>query len=128
MHLSAQKLTATTLVALLAALGYFEHLLHDVTHRPTHRAGSGARGCCSHQTEQDACSNEEPPINQHDPETCAVCRHLALPQLVETPQQIFFTAFLTSDVVVAGIPSVTRLSITLVPIRGPPLSELALSC
>ena len=127
MYSSTHKLTATTLVALLAALGCFEHLLHDVTHRTAHHAGSGAHGCC-HQTGQGGCSNEEPPTNQHDPETCAVCRHLALPQLVDTPQQIFFTAILTSDVVVAGLPSVTCPSVTLVPIRGPPLNELALTC
>ena len=125
MHFSAHKLTATTLVAFLATLGCFEHLFHDVTHRPAHHSVSNAHGCCFHQTEQDACSNEESPTNQHDPETCAMCRHLALPQLVDPAPQVFFTSILTSGVVVADLPSVTCPSVKLVPIRGPPLSELA---
>ena len=122
MHSSAQMLTATILIALLAALGSFEHLLHDVTHH----AGSDAHSCGCHQTEQDACSNEQPPIKRHDPETCSVCRHLALPQLVDTPQQIYLSTYFTCDDVVAGVPSVTCPTVTLVPIRGPPLNELSL--
>ena len=124
---AANKLIATTLVALLATLGCFEHLLHDVTHRPAEQAASGVQTCC-HQAHQDACSSEESPASQHDPVTCTVCRHLALSQLSDTYQQIFFTAFYTSDVVVAPLPAVTCLSVTLVPIRGPPLNELTLSC
>ena len=124
---AANKLIATTLVALLAALGCFEHLLHDVTHRPAQHASSGVQSCC-HQAHQGACSSEGSPTSQHDPVTSTVCRHLALSQLSDTYQQIFFAAFYTSDVVVAPLPPVICFSVTLVPIRGPPLNELALSC
>ena len=127
MRAAANQLIATTLVALLAALGCFEHLLHDVTHRPAQHASSGVQSCC-HQAHQGACSSEGSPTSQHDPVTCTVCRHLALSQLSDTYQQIFFAAFYTSEVVVAPLPAVICFSVTLVPIRGPPLNELALSC
>ena len=127
MRAAAQKLTAITLVALLATLGCFEHLLHEVTYQPAQHTAGGAHSCC-HHVQQGACSNEESPTRQHDPGTCTVCRHLALSQMGDEDQHVVFTVFLTSDVVISASPAVTRTRVTLVPIRGPPLNELALSC
>lgn len=127
MHSSAQKFTAATLVALFAALGPLEHLLHDVAHASAGHSSCHVHGCCSAHAEHDGCSDEQPPAEQHDPDNCAVCRSLALPRLAEAPLPEFVTTNLACDVVIAFLPSTACPIVTLVPIRGPPLNGLEFS-
>ena len=122
----AHKCTAIILVALLAVLGCCEHLLHDVAHNAAGHADCEKHSCCAQHAERAARSN--PPVKKHDPESCAVCRCLALPQLVDTPQQVFFAALLVSNIGCTAHPIVLCPVVPLVPIQGPPVNELTVSC
>lgn len=134
MHFSARKITAATLAALLAALACFEHGLHDVSHShagdgccQSGRLESGPKNrYCSHDHDgqgQPASSESDVPP-QHDPDNCAVCRFLALPQLFEAPSAFSSAEMLVRDIVVAFQPLVASRVVTLVPIRGPPTTGL----
>jgi hypothetical protein len=132
MHFSARKITAATLAALLAALACFEHALHDVSH--SHSGNGCCRSgklkacstgqCCSHGSHShgamDTSSEGEPPT-KHDPENCAVCRFLALPQLFEPPQELCSAAQLVWGHIAEPPRSLATRIVRFAPIRGPPL-------
>lgn len=139
MHFSARSITAATLAALLAALACFEHALHDVSHIHVHHAGClsdtleacpgkletcPTGGCCSQGAKgaTDLSPKDQPSPTEHDPENCAVCRLLALPQLFEPPQHLFLSDAFVADLVGTVQPSFASRIVTLVPIRGPPVS------
>lgn len=136
MHFSVRKITAATLAALLAALACFEHALHDVSHVHVGQASclSGkleagpTHDCCSHGngTSESPATDDSTPT-EHDPGNCAVCRFLALPQLFETPRDFFSADKLVTDMVAAAQPSFARRIVTVVSIRGPPVTQLARS-
>ena len=132
MHFSARKTIATTLAALLAVLACAEHALHDVSHVHVgeSRCQSGkpeavlTRSCCSHDhgCRETTSSPESDAPPEHDSENCAVCRFLALPQLFEPPQELLSATEFVSDHIAESPLSPTVRIVTLVPIRGPPLS------
>lgn len=134
MHFSARKITAATLAALLAALACFEHALHDTSH--SHSSDRCCQSvkleacptdhCSSHGSHahgaMDTSSEGEPPA-EHDPEDCAVCCFLALPQLFEPPPHLFLSDVLVSELAVAVQPSIAERAVRLATIRGPPACE-----
>ena len=129
MSFSAKKFTAVSLLALQAMVGGFEHLWHEVSHGPAEHADDVAQSCCSDcHVERTVAPDEEAPANEHDPEDCVVCRHVALPQFFETPHEAVLVAPLTAEVSIAAAPSLARPIVTLVPIRGPPLNEIDHRC
>jgi hypothetical protein len=137
MHFSAHRITALTLAALLAAVACFEHALHDVSHG--HPANSccqhgkldaaPAGHCCSHR--HAACETSPAPDESnptpHDPDNCAVCRYLALPQLFEAPPDLLLAESVVCGAIAWEQPSSPSRIVTLVPIRGPPMTDRELS-
>jgi len=138
MDFSARNITAATLAALLAAWACFEHALHDVSHAssPQNCCADGklsacdARSPCSHDHGSDKAEStpDKPAPPEHNPDTCAVCRFLTLPQLFEPPQEFAFAVALVCEDIVESTLSFASRLVTLVPIRGPPASELQLPC
>jgi len=134
MHFSARKITAATLVTLLAALACFEHALHEVSHASSPQTCGAennlSRGDCSHDhgsgNAESTPDNPAPP--EHDPNDCAVCRFLAIPQLFDAPLEFAFAEALVCERLAESPLSFASRIFTLVPIRGPPANELHLPC
>jgi len=132
MRFFARNITAATLAALLAVLASFEHALHDASHaHSTHASCGDAKSVAclghrcwsdSHASRGNARSGDEPSPGTHDPNHCAVCRYLAQAQLFDPPLEFLFAEALVCENRAEPPLSFARRIVTLVPIRGPPVS------
>jgi hypothetical protein len=152
MRFNARTIAVYPLTALLAVSTCCEHALHCVTH--IHSVSHAHSVCHIHSQHREAptachthdgCTNDEPshattgtpatnqsdsqnPIApEHDSQSCAVCRFMALPQLIEPPREFLLDTDLVADVNEPPESSIDGHSIHHVLIRGPPRQWYQLS-